>query len=118
VWSQLLDEVWTCLRANGINRGCRNVMLYLDDIPHVEVGVELHQPCPLTGRVVASTLPAGRVAFTFHRGPYSGLGAAHRAVLDWCASQGLQPVGTRWEVYGPHRDDPAEMETQVYWLLS
>jgi effector-binding domain-containing protein len=53
-----------------------------------------------------------------HGGPYSGLGAAHRAVLDWCASQGLQPVGTRWEVYGPHRDDPAEMETQVYWLLS
>ena len=57
LWKELLDEVWACLRAGGIQRGCRNVMLYRDDVPHVEVGVELRQPCPLTGRVVASALP-------------------------------------------------------------
>ena len=34
-------------------------MLYLDSVPNVEVGVLLGQPCPLTGRVVASALPAG-----------------------------------------------------------
>ncbi|HYY79161.1 MAG TPA: GyrI-like domain-containing protein, partial [Actinomycetes bacterium] len=73
LWRQLLDEVWACLRASGIDRGCRNVMLYRDDVPNVEVGVELGQPCPLTGRVVASSLPAGRVAMTVHRGPYAGL---------------------------------------------
>jgi hypothetical protein len=38
LWKELLDEVWTCLRAGGIHRGCRNVMLYRDDVPHVEVG--------------------------------------------------------------------------------
>src|SRR6266487_6336058 len=68
LWGKLLDEVWACLRAGGIHRGCRNVMLYWDDAPHVEVGVELDQPCPLTGRVVASALPAGQVAMTMHRG--------------------------------------------------
>jgi len=52
VWKGLLDEVWECLRAGGIHRGCPNVMLYLDDVPHVEVGVLLDRPCPLTGRVV------------------------------------------------------------------
>ena len=118
LWRQLLDEVWACLRASGIDRGCRNVMLYRDDVPNVEVGVELGQPCPLTGRVVASSLPAGRVAMTVHRGPYAGLDAAHRAVLDWCAEHGHRPLGTRWEVYGPHRDDPSEVWTEVYWLLS
>jgi effector-binding domain-containing protein len=118
VWKELLDEVWVCLRAGGVNRGCRNVMLYRDDVPHVEVGVELGQPCPLTGRVVASTLPAGPVAMTVHNGPYAGLGSAHQAVLDWCAAQGRQPSGPRWEVYGPHRDDPAELWTEVYYLLS
>jgi effector-binding domain-containing protein len=118
LWKQLLDEVWACLRAAGIQRGCPNIMLYLDDVPHVEIGVELRQPCPLTGRVVASTLPAGPVAMTVHRGPYSGLGSAHQAVLDWCAANGRQPTGTRWEVYGPHREDPAEVTTEVYWLLS
>jgi hypothetical protein len=39
------------------------VMLYLDDVPHVEVGVELRQPCPLTGawwRPQCPPGPAGR----------------------------------------------------------
>lgn len=66
----------------------------------------------------ASALPAGQVATTIHRGPYAGLAAAHRAVLDWCAAQGRRAAGPRWEVYGPHRDDPAELTTEIYWLLS
>jgi effector-binding domain-containing protein len=118
LWRDLLDEVWTCLRAGGVDRGCRNVMLYWDDTPRVEVGVELRVPCPLTGRVVASSLPAGQVAMTVHRGPYAGLAAAHRAVLDWCAAEGWGPAGPRWEVYGPDRDDPAEVWTEVYYLLT
>jgi effector-binding domain-containing protein len=117
LWSKLLDEVWTCLRAGGIQRGCRNVMLYLDDVPRVEVGVELTQPCQLTGRVVASSLPAGTVAMTAHWGPYEGLGDAHGAVTRWCRVRGRQPAGPRWEVYGPHRDNPAEVWTEVYYLL-
>lgn len=118
LWSQLSNEVWACLRANGITRGCRNVMLYRDDVPHVEVGVELLQPCQLTGRVVASSLPAGRVAMTTHRGDYATLGAAHKAVIDYCADQGYRRAGPRWEVYGPHSDDPAQVWTEVYWLLA
>src|SRR6185437_14173546 len=112
LWRKLLDEVWACLHAGGIDRGCRNVMLYWDTVPHVEVGVELLVPCPLTGRVVASALPMGQVALTVHRGPYKGLAAAHQAVLDWCAMQERRPVGPKWEIYGPHSDDPAEMWTE------
>ena len=118
LWGKLLDEVWACLRAGGVQRGCRNVMLYLDNVPHVEVGVELTQPCPLTGRVVASSLPAGPVAMTVHRGPYVGLADAHRAVHEWSTAQGRPLAGPRWEVYGPHDDDPAKVWTEVYWLLS
>jgi effector-binding domain-containing protein len=118
LWKELLDEVWTCLHAGGIRRGCRNVMLYRDDVPHVEVGVELNQPCPLTGRVVTSSLPAGQAAMTVHRGPYGGLASAHRAVHDWCTAHARTPAGPRWEIYGPHHDDPAEVWTEVYYLLS
>jgi effector-binding domain-containing protein len=117
LWRELLDEVWTCLRAGGVERGCRNIMLYLDDTPHVEVGVELLVPCELTGRVVASSLPAGRTAMTVHHGPYAGLGAAHRAVLEWCAEQGFRLAGPRWEIYGPHNDDPTKVWTEVSYLL-
>jgi len=68
--------------------------------------------------VAPSSLPAGQVAVTVHRGPYAELGSAHRAVLDWCAAQGRRPAGPRWEVYGPHRDDPVEVWTAVSYLLS
>ncbi len=118
LWKPLLDEVWTCLRASGIQRGCRNVMLYKDDVPNVEVGVQLSQPCVLTGRVVASSLPGGLVATTVHRGPYANLGEAHQAVAEACAARGLPVAGPRWEVYGPHEDDPAKLITEVNWLLT
>jgi len=118
LWSRLLDEVWACLRAGGIQRGCRNVMLYRDDVPTVEVGVLLDRPCRLTGRVTASALPAGLVATTVHRGAFGDVGRAHEAVLAWCAAEGRPVSPTRWEVYGPHDDDPARQWTEVCWLLA
>ena len=117
LWPILSGEVWECLRAADIRSGARNVMLYLDDTPRVEVGVAIGRPCPLRGRVVTSHLPAGRVATATHRGSYAGLADAHVTVLDWCRANGLQTAGPRWEVYGPHRDDPAEVSTKIYWLL-
>jgi effector-binding domain-containing protein len=118
LWKTMLDEVWECLRAGGIHSGCPNVMLYRDDVPNVEVGVELTQPCPLTGRVVASALPTGRAAMTVHYGPYGGLERAHGAVVDWCAAHGHRKAGPRWEIYGPHDADPARVWTEVYHLLA
>jgi effector-binding domain-containing protein len=118
LWGRLLGEVWDCLRAGRIDRGCRNIMLYLDAVPNVEVGVLLDRPCPLAGRVVASALPAGPAAMTVHRGPFAEVGAAHKAVLNWCSAHGHRPSGIRWEIYGPHNEDPAEQWTEVHWLLS
>lgn len=117
LWGQLLGEVWDCLRAGGITRGCRNVMLYLDDVPNVEVGVLLDRPCLLTGRVVVSRLPAGVAATTIHHGSFGDLGAAHDAVVAWTTADGLQRTGVRWEVYGPYHDDPAQQWTEIFWLL-
>jgi effector-binding domain-containing protein len=117
LWRELSGEVWGCLRANGIERGCRNVILYRNYAPTVEVGVLLDQPCSLTGRVIASTLPSGTTATTVHRGSFADLGAAHDAVVAWCAHHGHQPTGTRWEVYGPHDDDPSQQWTEISWLI-
>jgi effector-binding domain-containing protein len=92
-------------------------MLYKDGAPNVEVGVLAESPFVPSGRVTASQLPAGDVAMTVHRGPYAELGSAHRAVLDWCEAQGLEPTGVRWEVYGHHSEDPAQRVTEVSYLL-
>jgi effector-binding domain-containing protein len=119
-WRPLLDEVWAFVRATGLQAG-RNVMVYADDVPNVEVGVEIEEGFAPAGRVVGSVLPAGRAARTILRGPPSpeGLGSAHRAVLRWCEANGERPTRVRWEVYGHWRDEePEAFETEVYRPLS
>jgi effector-binding domain-containing protein len=115
-WPELSQEVWGCLRAAGISRGCPNVMLYLDDVPNVEVGVLCTDDVPLSGRVQLSSLPAGRVATATHRGSYADLGRTHDHIHEWCAEQGLPLTRTRWEVYGPHDSDNTWVE--LSWLLA
>src|SRR4051812_28362363 len=77
VWRLMLDEVYAVLDARGIPRNGRNVMLYRDDVPTVEVGVEASEGFHPAGRVVPSVLPAGAAAMTVHRGPYDRLGDTH-----------------------------------------
>jgi effector-binding domain-containing protein len=120
LWGELLDEVWTYVRGAGVQAG-RDVMLYRDDVPNVEIGVELEgaRAAP-SGRVVESTLPRGRAATTVARGAPSAeaIAAAHAAVIEWCEANGATRTGVRWEVYDHWRDDPDSFETAVYWLLA
>src|SRR5204863_8352998 len=88
LWVRLLDEVWEVVRSNDSIKPGRNVMLYKDALPNVEIGVEVEEPFAAIGRVEPSTLPAGRVATTVHHGDYGELGAAHEAVIGWCRSKG------------------------------
>jgi hypothetical protein len=32
-------------------------------------------------------------------------------------TMGLELAGPRWEIYGHHRDDPAELQAEVVYLL-
>ena len=81
LWRSMLDQVWALIRStDGLRTDGHNVMLFKDDVPNVEVGVQVTGPFAPSGRVVPSALPAGRAAMTTHRGPYEGLVGAHRAV--------------------------------------
>lgn len=117
------DDVWALLRANGGGEGDgrpargRNVILYKDAVPNVEVGVEVAGPFDPAGRVEPSALPGGTVARTVHRGSYEDLPAAHEAVRAWCEENGHEVTGQRWEVYGDWHDDQDQLETEVAWLL-
>lgn len=118
-WKGMLDEVWAFLRQADLRGSAgHNVMLYHDDVPNVEVGVEVEGPFEPNGRVVPSRLPGGKVATTVHQGSYDGLAGAHRAVVQWCADNGLQTAGPKWEIYGHWHDDPARVETTICWLLA
>ena len=67
IWVRLLDQVYAFLRDGGAAQDGQNIMLYRDDVPNVEVGVQVAR--------------------------------------------------LRWEIYGDWREDPAELETQVSYLL-
>jgi effector-binding domain-containing protein len=118
LWRKLLDEVYAFVGAGGATQDGHNVMLYRDDVPNVEVGVQVSGAFEPTGRVVPSELPAGEVASTVHRGPYDALGEAHVAVKAWCGSHGHVLTGVRWEIYGDWHEDPADLETEVCYLLA
>ena len=123
VWRELLDEVYGFVRGRGDlatggeGERWQNMMLYKDQRPDVEVGVLVSQPFEPHGRVVCSQLPGGEVATAVHRGDYGGLGATHDAVRAHVSASGRELAGPCWEVYGHWREDPSELETEVFWLL-
>lgn len=114
---RLCGEVWNFARSAGLPRPGRHVALYFDGEINLEVGAEVFHPFTGDGRVICSRTPAGLVATTVHFGPYTRLGDAHDAVHKWCASQGHTLAGPSWEIYGHWTDDPAQLRTDVFWLL-
>src|SRR5579862_4186713 len=91
LWGSMLDAVWSFLRGDapaGLWQHGHNVMLYKDDVPNIEVGVQVSGPFEAAGDVVPSTLPGGRVAAVRHAGPISSLGDAYTAVKDWSTETG------------------------------
>jgi effector-binding domain-containing protein len=118
----MLDQVWAFLRGggapDGLYRGGHNVMLYRDDAPNVEVGVQVAGPFEPVGPVVPSSLPGGLVATATHAGPPSALAGTHQAVRAWAESNGQRATGQRWEVYGDPDPATGDFEVQVFWSLA
>jgi len=85
----------------------------------MEAGVEIGGPFESDDRtILCTTTPAGRAARAVHRGPYNEMSAAHSAVLEFCRQRGYQLAGPSWEMYGDWHEDPSQLETEVYYLLS
>jgi len=87
-----------------------------DDGLNVELGVQMDVPFEGTDTVKRSITPAGRVVRVVHTGPYSELGQAHEAIQSWRRENGEALEGTSWEIYGHWNDDPAKLETTVFYL--
>ena len=121
LWGQLLDAVWKAVRSDSRIVPGRNVMLYKDDRPSVEVGVEVADPFAPIGEVVCSALPGGRVLTTTHRGPtdelLDGLAHAHDTVARECDRRGLRRLGPLWEIYGHWTETSVDQEVEIYHLV-
>ena len=91
MWGPMLDEVWSFLRGSapdGLYKQGHNIMLYKDDVPNVEVGVQVSGSFDPACHVVASALPGGLVAAATHTGPIARIGDTHQAVCEWSKANG------------------------------
>ena len=118
---QCCGLVWNAVRAQKA-RAVRHVAIYWDGSIRLEVGVELYGPFAEEGEVVHSATPAGPVAWTTHFGPYSGPGAAHDAVRQWCRAKNRELAGPNREIYGHWQSErntnPSQIRTDIYYLLT
>lgn len=117
----LLDRVYAAVRAGTVVPSGHNVFVYRDGDAGgvtVEIGIEVAAPVAPAGDVVPAATPAGMAASTVHRGPYSGLGAAHDAIARWCRANGRPHAHVWWEVYGDWCEDESRLETEVFYALA
>ena len=121
MWRPMLDKVWSFLRSGapaGLYRQGHNIMLYKDDVPNVEVGVQVSGSFDATGPVVPSALPGGLAATATHTGPVATIGGTHRAVREWSKANGYRLAGPRWEIYGDPDPSSGHFDVHVFWSLS
>jgi effector-binding domain-containing protein len=120
LWRTILDEVWQYLRQapDALRKDGHNVMLYADDRPTLEVGVQVSGSFEPRGSVVPSTLPGGLVATATHNGPIARLGETHESVCAWCAEHGYELTGVRWEIYSDPDPSTGEVAVDVFWALA
>ena len=120
MWGPMLDKVWNFLRCGApeeLYQQGHNIMLYKDDVPNVEVGVQVSGSFEPTGHVVSSTLPGGLVAAVTHTGPIAKIGDTHQAVCTLSKTNGYRLAGPRWEIYGDPDPSSGDFDVQVFWSL-
>jgi effector-binding domain-containing protein len=124
VFKPALDKVWAYLgRHPGLRTDGHNIMLYHHtpnpaEGMNVDFGVEVTAKFQGEGEITCVETPGGEAAILIHRGPYSGLPAAHAALHQACAASGKKIGSHSWEIYGDWTDDPSQLETEIVYLLA
>jgi effector-binding domain-containing protein len=122
-WKPALDKVWDFIRSqSGLRTDGHNIFLFhhpkqMGAPMLCDFGVEVTRTFETAGEVYATETPAGEAAVAVHRGPYSRMNEAYKAIEQWMAVNRRESAGQSWEIYGDPTPDPADSETTVVHLL-
>jgi effector-binding domain-containing protein len=119
-FGRYLDQVYAAARTGAVQLDGQNIFIYREctgDRLTVDFCVGVTAPFHAVGAVVPLETPHGIAAMTTHVGDYGRMGDANRAIHAWCRANGRRTAGPSWEVYGPWNPDPAQLRTEVYYLL-
>jgi len=118
--STLLPEVHNHLTAVGAKMAGPPFSRYhawSDTEIDIEAGIPVQAPIEAKGRVVNSTLPAGKTLTVWHIGPYDQLAKAHEGLRAQREERKLKARGGPWEVYFTDPGmvpDPSKWRTQLF----
>ena len=119
-FGRYLDQVYAAARAGAVSLDGQNIFIYraatADELT-VDFCVGVAAPFAAVGAVLPLETPSGVAAVTTHHGEYGRLGEANAAILAWCRANDRVCAGPSWEVYGHWHADPAQLRTDVYYLL-
>lgn len=119
-FGRYLEQVYAAGRTGAVALDGQNIFIYRSATPellHVDFCVGTTAPFVAIGAVEPLETPSGKAAMTTHVGDYGRLGEANAAIHAWCRAHGREVAGPSWEVYGHWHDDPAQLKTEVYYLL-
>jgi hypothetical protein len=123
----LLSTVWDSIHTAKASTLGINVFLYgpagegsrsatVQDVA-ITAGVLVTDDTAAPAGLEILSTPTGRAAHLAYLGDYSGLGAAHAELREWCRLHDGGATGINWEIYGHHEDDPSKLRTDIYYLL-
>ncbi len=108
---KLFDEFYAGFKA----KGGLNIVFY----PGSGVSGEFEIGCGVQMESGGNAVtPAGLVASTVYFGPYDRMAPAHAAIHRWARESGHELAGPSWEVYGHWSDDPAQLRTDIFYLVT
>lgn len=115
-----LDQVYAAASAGAVHLDGQNIFIYRSataDELTVDFCVGVTAPFAALGAVEQLQTPHGIAAVTTHVGDYGRMGDANSAIIEWCRANNRLRAGPSWEVYGHWNDDPAQLRTDVFYLL-
>ncbi len=120
-FGKYLDLVYSAARDGLVSLDGQNIFIYRAadaDFLSVEFCVGVTAPFTAIGPVVPLKTPSGVAVMTTHHGDYRNLADANAALREWCREHDRRSSGPSWEVYGHWHADPAQLRTEVYYLLA
>jgi len=121
---EAFGAVYGLLAARGIAPTGMPFTRYLE-MSETSMDVEAGTAVPVAttgeGDVVASELPGGPCAVTWHIGPFDTISETYEALSAWIAALQRAPGGPPWECYwtDPSSEpDPAKWRTEVFQPLT
>jgi effector-binding domain-containing protein len=90
------------LREQNVTPAGPMYVKYPDEPAHdfpIEVGVPVTPAAPILTGFESTLLPGGRAASCVHRGHYTDLPHAYKALESWVSAEGLVASGEAYELY-------------------